>query len=100
LRTAVLPPAQQDLSIDDLAWRRFDQPHDRHSGDAFAAAALADQAQRLVALERQTHTVDSLDDTTFKEEIGLEVVDRKDRIWIGVDRFSHARILVTSDEYE
>ena len=41
--------------------------------DAFAAAALADDTQRLAALNRVTDAIDGLDDAFIREKVDLEI---------------------------
>ena len=53
------PSRSEDLPADDPA-RPLDDPQDRARGDALAAAALADDAQRLARVDVEAHAVDGL----------------------------------------
>jgi hypothetical protein len=50
-----------DAVVKDFAGRRLLQPQDAAAHRGFAAAALANQAQRLAASDRQVDAVDRLD---------------------------------------
>ncbi len=59
--------------------RPRNQPHDGQRGDRLAAAALADDPQRLASLERQRQAVHRLDHAVAREEMRGEIVDGKNR---------------------
>ena len=54
---------------------RLDQPHDRLGDGGLAAAALADNAQRLPSVHRQTYAVDRLQEAALGAELRDEAVD-------------------------
>ena len=70
---AQVAPAQHDVAGDDLARRVGDEPHDRQRRDRLARAGLADDAERLLTVEREAHAVDRLDHADVGEEVGREV---------------------------
>jgi hypothetical protein len=92
---------QQDLALHDAAgW--VDELQDRACRHALAAAAFADDAQRLAALDGEIDGIDRAHGPFLKEEMGLEgahVQDgvssghgdlRNNRFIIGTDRLRHA----------
>ena len=74
------PPAaavvgvEQNLALDQTAGR-LNNPQHRFDGHAFAAAALADNADDLAGLHVEAHAIDGFDLAFVKVEIGLEVAD-------------------------
>ena len=69
--------AEHERALDDLARRVGDEPHERERRDRLARAGLADDAQRLLAVEREADAVDGLDHAGVGEEVGREVLDRE-----------------------
>ena len=63
-----------DLAADDASWLRHDA-EDRAGGDALAAAAFADHAQRLAVPDLELDTVDRPDGALVQEEVGAQVSD-------------------------
>ena len=78
---------EEDLAADDLARRVRDQPQDRERADALAAAALADEAERLARLDVVGDAVDGLDDALFREEVRPQVLDLQERFAIARSSF-------------
>ena len=70
-----IPPLEVDLAGNDAARRFADQPHDRKSGDAFAAAGLTDQAEVLALMQTKVDAIDGLCDAVAREEIRPETLD-------------------------
>ena len=66
---------KQDLAPDDFARRRLHQPHNRQRGDAFAAARLADNAQRFAFFNGKRNVIDCFDNTVFGVKIGFQPFD-------------------------
>ena len=58
---------------------QLDQPEQRLGGDALAGAALADEAERLAAVEWKRHAAHGLHDTAPREEIDVQVLDLEQR---------------------
>src|SRR5665647_2751189 len=54
-----------------------DEAHQGQRRDRLARAGLADDAQRLLAVEREAHAVDRLDHAGVGEKVGRETVDRE-----------------------
>ena len=48
---------EDDFAGDDASGRRRDQPHDRQVGDRLAGARLADDAERLAAVQLEADAV-------------------------------------------
>src|SRR6185437_17079462 len=67
---------QNDLAFDDAAGT-IDDPQDRLRSDAFSAAALADDAQRLSGSDVERSAVDRFGRPLVLEKTGLEIPDRK-----------------------
>src|SRR5262245_38272277 len=61
VQLGLCPPVEEDLTLDDPAGRPHDL-QDRAGGHAFAAAALADDAEGLAAADLEVDTVYRLDD--------------------------------------
>ena len=57
-----------------------DQPQDRQRRDALAAAALADDRQRLAGHDVKRHAVDRAHDAVAGEEPGPQIVDLEQRL--------------------
>src|SRR5665811_1570740 len=75
--------AEHQGTLDHLARWVGDEAHQRERRDRLARAGLADDAQRLLAVEREAHAVDRLDHAGVGEEVGRESVDRE-------ESFAHA----------
>ena len=56
-----ITPAVERLAAGDLAGRDGDQAQDRHHGDGFSAAALADDRQGFALVEVEGNAVDGID---------------------------------------
>ena len=59
-----------------------EQAHDRAGQHGLARAGLADDAERLAALEAEGDTVDGLDDARLGVEVRPEVVDDEERAFL------------------
>ena len=70
-------PLEHDGPLDDLARRVGHQTHDGQGGHRLAGAGLADDADRLVAVEAEAHPVDRLHDTGVGEEVRAQTRDLK-----------------------
>ena len=68
-------PLMHDAATDDAPGRVGDEPHERHGGDRLARTGLADDAEGLVAVEREAHAVHGLDDAGMREEVRRQVGD-------------------------
>ncbi len=72
--------------VDHAAAGRLDQPQDRPAGGGLAAAALADQAERLPAVDVEADAVDGSDmidhareDASADGKVDLQVLDFQQR---------------------
>src|SRR5205814_4858791 len=74
---------------DDAPRDRY-QAHDRERGDRLAAARLADDAERLPALERERDAVDCVHLALARPEEGAEVVDLEQAHYASLVRGSSA----------
>src|SRR5450759_2074818 len=72
-----LTVAQHHATLDHLSRWVGDEAHQGQLRDRLARAGLADDAQRLLAVEREAHAVDRLDHAGVGEEVGRETVDRE-----------------------
>ena len=72
-------PVEHDRAGDDLRRRLRDQAHDRERGHGLPAAGLADDAERLAALDREADAVDRAHDALAGEEVRPQVVDLEQR---------------------
>src|SRR5207237_4388061 len=70
---------QEDLAADDAPGRARHKPHDRERGHALAAARLADDAERLAAVEVEREAVDRPNYPGARVEVGPQVADLEDR---------------------
>src|SRR5207249_4454530 len=70
---------QNNLAGDD-APGAIDDAQDRLRGDAFSAAALTDDAQRLARSDVERSAVDGLGRSLVLEKTGPEIPDRKKRL--------------------
>ena len=61
------------LAANDLSRGVRDESQKRQRADALAAAAFADQSQRLAFLDVVADAVDRLDDAAFRVELGTKV---------------------------
>src|SRR5262249_54022155 len=66
---------EDDLSADNAPGRIGHEPQDRQTGHALTAAALTHEAERLALIERERHTIDSLDVATIAVEVRLQLLD-------------------------
>ena len=66
---------ETDGAADDAAGRIGDEAHEGERRHALAATRLADDGQRLAALERERNAVDGLDQAGAGVEVGLQVLD-------------------------
>jgi hypothetical protein len=73
---AALP---QHAAGHDLARRHVDQLHHRLGGDALAAAALADHADRLALADGDVDAVDGVQPAVVGLEVGLQTLDLEQR---------------------
>src|SRR5690606_12774677 len=73
---AALPPGpvQLDRATNDAA-RLVDDLEDRAGRDALAAAALADDGERLATLQLHADAIDRFHDAFVREEVRVQVVD-------------------------
>ena len=55
------------------------QAHDRHAGDALAAARLAHDRERLSLLDGERDAVHRVDDAVIRAEVRLQILDVKQR---------------------
>ena len=55
------------------------QAHDRHAGDALAAARLAHDRERLALLDAERDAVHRVDDAVIRAEVRLQILDVKQR---------------------
>ena len=63
----------------DARGRRRDQAHDGHGGNAFAAAAFADKADRLAGADGEVDVVKNADESVLGAEPDGQPFDRKQR---------------------
>ena len=70
--------AQDDLAADDSSGL-LDDAQNRMRGHAFAAARLADDAQRLARVDIEADPVDCLDRALVRQEVGLQIAHREQR---------------------
>ena len=63
---------EYDLPANDPARRIGDETHDRKSGYALAAAALANQRHRLALMQVERNAVHGPDDSRFGRELGAK----------------------------
>src|SRR6185295_4087771 len=61
-----------------------DEPHQRERRDALAAPALADDGQRLAALQREGDAIDGLHQPRARVEAGLQVL-HLEHVLVGLD---------------
>jgi hypothetical protein len=73
-RVEQVHPVERDRPADARV-ARARQAHHGHRGHRLARAGLADDAQRLPALDRVADAVDGLDDAVLGLEMDLEVLD-------------------------
>ena len=66
------------VAAGDLAGQ-LDQAEQRLGGDALARAALADQPERLAAVDVEGHAADGLDHAAPREEVDAQVLDVEQR---------------------
>src|SRR5215475_748671 len=69
---------EQDLAADDAPGRVGYETHDRERTDALAAAGLADDRQRLAALDVEGYVVDGAKQAGIGEEDRLQALHVKD----------------------
>ena len=70
-----VPAEEKDFAARVFGGRARDQAGEREGGDAFPAAALADDRQRVAFLHRKRNIFDGLDGAVFGAEPDGEVVD-------------------------
>src|SRR6185295_5706894 len=77
LGAPVLAALEHDLPVDDPPGP-LDDPQDRAGGDALAAAALADHAERSAGEQVEAGAVHRAGGALVGEEVGLQVADRQE----------------------
>ena len=68
-------PPKHQRALDDLARGVRDETHERERRDGLARARLADDAERLAAVEGEADAVDGLDHAGVREEVRREILD-------------------------
>ena len=66
-----------DLAPVDHRWWRFQDAHDRVSGDALARAGFADEGEYLAAVKVKVDAIQGMDLTARGVESNVEVLDLK-----------------------
>ena len=73
----------QDLAAMDLSRRHGDKAHDGHGRHGLTRTGLANDAERLAAVERIAHAVYRVNDAVLGVEVHLEVVHLKQMLPLG-----------------
>ncbi len=75
--------AIENAAAMDLARRHGDEAHDGHSRHGLTRTGLADDTERLAAIERVAHAVDRVHHAVLGMEVHLKVVDLEEMLSLG-----------------